>query len=136
MNKLIGAITNIQQSGAIVLADIDVDGYSFSSMLIDSDEQRSWLKTGNRVSVVFKETEVSIAKGLSGKISMRNRIRCQVESVKRGKLLSEITLRFGLYKLTSVITTRSVEFLELKSGEEVEALIKANEVSLMRFEPI
>ncbi len=132
MNKLIGTIINIQQSGAIILADIDVYGHLFSAMLIDSDEQSEWLKTGSSVSVVFKETEVSIGKGLSGKISMRNRFLCHVMAIKKGELLSEISLRFGLYNLTSVITTRSVESLDLKTGEEVEALVKANEVSLMR----
>ena len=33
--------------------------------------------------------------------------------------------------LTSIITTRAVKRLELQEGDEVEALVKANEVSLM-----
>ncbi|HEY4784947.1 MAG TPA: TOBE domain-containing protein [Bacteroidales bacterium] len=132
MNKLIGTITNIQQAGAIILADIEVYGQPVSAMLIDSNEQREWLKAGNTVTVVFKETEVSIGKGLSGKISLRNRFLCHIVSIRKGELLSEIHLKFGLYNLTSVITTRSVESLELKEGEEVEALVKANEVSLMK----
>ena len=132
MNKLNGTITNIQQSGAIILADIEVYGQLVSAMLIDSDEQHEWLKTGSGVSVVFKETEVSIAKGLSGKISLRNRFFCHIEAIRMGELLCEIKLRFGLYFLTSVITTRAVESLDLKVGEQVEALVKANEVSLMK----
>jgi molybdate transport system regulatory protein len=135
MNKLNGTITNIQQSGAIVLADISVDGHLFSAMLIDSNEQSDWLKIGNIVSVVFKETEVSIAKNLSGKISLRNRMQCQIKTIRKGELLSEISLRFGQYILTSVITTRAVMSLDLQTGDEVEALVKANEVSVMKLYP-
>lgn len=133
MNKLIGTITNIQQSGAIMLADIEVYGQTVSALVIHSNEQDEWLTVGNTVSVVFKETEVSIAKGLSGSISLRNRFKSIVDEVRKGALLSEVKLRFGLYSLTSVITTRSVESLELKVGDEVEALVKANEISLMKI---
>lgn len=133
MNKLTGIITNIQQSGAIILADIEVSRQTVSALLIHSDEQDEWMKVGNSVAVVFKETEVSIAKGLSGKISLRNRFLCSIEAIRKGELLSEITLQFGRYNLTSVITTRSVESLALKVGEQVEALVKANEVSLMKM---
>lgn len=102
-------------------------------MLIHSTEQEEWLKVGNEVVVVFKETEVSIAKELSGKISLRNRFSCIVESLQKGELLSEVKLKCGLYSLTSVITTRAVNFLELVPGDLVEALVKANEVSLMKL---
>jgi len=130
MNSLNGTITNLQKSGAIVLADVDVNGYSFSSILIDSGEHDSWLKTGNNVSVVFKETEVSLAIGLSGKISMRNRLPCKVVSVNRGELLSKVEMQFNGFVITSVITTRSVDSLGIAPGHEAEALIKANEVFL------
>ncbi len=133
MNKLTGTITNIQQSGAIILADVEVYGQQISAMLLHSNEQEEWLKPESNVMVVFKETEVSIAKGLSGKISLRNRFLCHIEAIRRGELLSEITLKYGLYNITSVITTRAVESLELKVGEQVEAMVKANEVSLMKI---
>lgn len=133
MNKLSGIITNIQQSGAIVLADIKVDEHLVSAMLIHSNEQNGWLKVGREVTVAFKETEVSLAKGLSGKLSLRNRFLCRVNAVRKGELLSEVQLQFGEHPLTSVITTRAVEALELKAGDEVEALVKANEVSLMKI---
>ena len=133
MNKLIGTIINIQQSGAIMVADIEVYGQTVSALLIHADEQDEWLKVGNTVTVAFKETEMSIAKGLSGSISLRNRFRSIVEELIKGELLSEVKLRYGLYSLTSVITTRSVEALSLKVGDEVEALVKANEVSLMKI---
>lgn len=132
MNKLTGTISKIQQSGAILLVDVDVDGHSFSAMLIESATQLEWLQEGNSIDLVFKETEVSLAKNLSGLISMRNRMKCMVQQIERGALLSKISLKFKGYTVTSAITTRSVDSLELKIGDEVEALVKANEVSLMK----
>jgi len=132
MNILIGTISKIQQSGAILLVDVDVDGHSFSAMLIESATQPEWLQTGNTIELVFKETEVPLAKNLSGLISMRNRMKCTVLHIERGELLSKVSLKFQEYSITSAITTRSVNSLDLKIGDEVEALVKANEVSLMK----
>ena len=114
-----------------MLVDVDVNGHGFSAMLIESASNPQWLKTGNNVDLVFKETEVSLAKGLSGKISMRNRMMCKVLEINRGALLCTITLKFQHYTITSAITTRSADFLQIILGEEIEALVKANEISLM-----
>jgi molybdate transport system regulatory protein len=132
MNKLTGIITQIQKSGAIMLVDVDVDGHGFSALLIESAIHPQWLQTGNTIDIVFKETEVSLAKGLSGKISTRNRMMCKVQKVERGGLLSKISLQFQKYTITSAITTRAVDSLQIAIGEEIEALVKANEISLMK----
>ena len=132
MNKLSGIISKIQQSGAILLVDVDVDGHGFSAMLIESATQPEWLVAKKTVDIVFKETEVSLAKNLSGQISMRNRMKCIVQQIERGELLSKISLKFQKYIVTSAITTRAVDSLQLTIGDEVEALVKANEVSLMK----
>ncbi len=132
MNRLQGKISCIQQSGAILLVDINVDEHVFSAMLIESATRQEWLMEGNTVELVFKETEVALAKNLSGLISMRNRMKCTVRHIERGELLSKVSLQFLKYVITSAITTRSVDSLELKIFDEVEALVKANEVSLMK----
>ena len=132
MNKLPGIITNIQQSGAILLVDIRVADRLFSALLIESANQPEWVKIGETIDIVFKETEVSLAKNLSGQISLRNRMQCVVLKIDRGKLLSRVFLKFQDFTLSSAITTRSVDSLNLNIGDEVEALVKSNEVSLMK----
>lgn len=132
MNKLPGRITKVQQSGAILLVDVDVDGHGFSALLIESATHPEWLQTGNTIDLVFKETEVTLAKNLSGIISMRNRMKCTVQRIERGELLSKISLKFQEYRITSAITTRAVDSLQLTIGDKIEALVKANEVSLMK----
>jgi len=132
MNRISGKISHIQHSGAILLVDIDVNGHGFSAMLIDSAIHPEWLLAGSTVDIIFKETEVALAKNLSGLISMRNRMKCIVQHIETGEILSKIILQFQTYNITSAITTRSVKALDLKIGDEVEALVKANEVSLMK----
>ncbi len=90
------------------------------------------METGSSIDLVFKETEVSLARNLSGMISMRNRMKCTVQHIERGALLSKVSLNFRKYTITSAITTRSVDSLQLAIGDDVEALVKANEVSLMK----
>jgi len=132
MNRISGTIVYIQHSGAILLVDIEAGGHIFSAMMIDSANHPEWLKANNAVDIIFKETEVALAKNLSGIISMRNRMKCVVQDIERGELLSNVKLQFQAYQLTSAITTRAVDALNLKIGDEVEALVKANEVSLMK----
>jgi molybdate transport system regulatory protein len=132
MNRLHGTISQIQHAGAVVLVDFTVDDYHFSALLVESVTVPTWLKVGEKLDFVFKETEVSLAKNLSGKISSRNRIPCILHNIQRGELMSVLELRFRAYTITAAITTRSVDALELALGDEIEALVKSNEISLMQ----
>jgi molybdenum-pterin binding domain len=132
MNRLPGNIFSIQHSGAILLVDVSVEGQLFSALLIESNTHPAWLREGETVDVVFKETEVSLAKNLSGQISTRNRMKCTILAIDRGDLLSKVKLLYQTHTIYSAITTRSVDSLNLREGDQVEALLKSNEVSLMK----
>ena len=41
-------------------------------------------------------------------------------------------MQFQQHRITSAITTRAVDSLQIVVGDTVEALVKANEVSLMK----
>ncbi|MFO7644394.1 MAG: TOBE domain-containing protein [Desulfosarcina sp.] len=60
------------------------------------------------------------------KYGARNRITARVKSVKRGDIMSLV--KFDVsdpHEMSSVLTTESVEHLQLKPGEEIELVIKA-----------
>jgi molybdopterin-binding protein len=134
MNKLRGRITRIESNDHISLVDVDVSGDSFTATLLETPEDAPYLKVGNAVDVLFKETEVSLAKGLSGLISLRNRINTTVKQVRSGVILSEVVLDYRGQAISSIITTRSIRRLDIKPGDGVEAMVKANEVTLMEVE--
>lgn len=134
MNKLRGRITRIESNDHVSLVDVDVSGDNFTATLLETPEDAPYLKVGNNVDVLFKETEVSLAKGLSGLISLRNRVLTTVKLVRSGVILSEVVLDYRGQTISSIITTGSIRRLDIKPGDEVEALVKANEVTLMEVE--
>lgn len=130
MNKLAATIIAIDSNVHMSLVDLAVGDDVLSATLLETPAQASYLKLGNQVSLLFKETEVSIAKKLSGLISLSNQLNAKVTQIVRGEILSAVTLAYQQHTIVSVITTRSVDRLQLKVGDAVEALIKANELVL------
>lgn len=128
MNKLVGEITNITSSGNISLVEAKVDDVILSAMIIGNSGNTDFLKIGNKVQLLFKESEVSLAKNFEGEISLRNRLKGPILKIKKGKVFSEITFNFKGNKMISLITTRSVERLGLEIADEVTGFIKSNEV--------
>jgi molybdate transport system regulatory protein len=133
MNKLRGRITAIQSNEHMSLVDVDVDGDVFTATLLETPADAPYLQVGNTVEVLFKETEVSLAKGLSGLISLRNRVLTTVTEVRSGVILSEVVLDYHGHSISSIITSGSIKRLDIKPGDEVEAMVKANEVTLMEI---
>jgi molybdate transport system regulatory protein len=133
MNRLLGTITAIESNEHLSLVDVVAGQNTFTAMLMETPLNAPYLKVGNTVAILFKETEVSLAKNLSGQISLRNIIRGTVRQIRRGDILCEVVLDRTGQTITSIITTRAVKRLELQEGDEVDALVKANEVSLMEI---
>lgn len=123
---------NIESSEHISIVDIEVEGDLFSSIIIETPETADYLRIGNEVFMLFKETEVSIGKALSGNLSLRNRLKSKIKTIEKGKVLTKITLDYKRKDIISIITTRSTNNLDLKVGDEVQGLVKANEVIIMK----
>jgi len=65
-------------------------------------------------------------------ISIRNRLPGTIEKIVSDKVVSEVVIRTAAGIVTSVITTGSVQRMNLKEGDAVFAIIKATEVSVER----
>ena len=62
--------------------------------------------------------------------SIRNRLSGTIEKIVSDKVVSEVAIRTAAGNVTSIITTGSVERMNLKEGDNVFAIIKATEVSI------
>jgi molybdopterin-binding protein len=62
--------------------------------------------------------------------SIRNRLRGTIEKIVSDKVVSETVIRTAAGIVTSIITTGSVERMNLKEGENVFAVTKATSVSI------
>jgi molybdopterin-binding protein len=134
MNQLTGKITSIETDGNISLISVTAAGTEFFSLVIDTPQTAPYLQIGNTIFLLFKETEMSISKHLSGGLSLRNRFPSVIRAIEPGKIVSKISLDFKGHLLHSIITTRSVHSLHLQIGDLVEGLVKSNEISLMEAE--
>jgi molybdopterin-binding protein len=62
--------------------------------------------------------------------SIRNRLLSTIERIVSDKVVSEVVIRTAAGTVTSIITTGSVQGMDLKEGDTVFATIKATEVSV------
>ena len=131
MNRWSGTIIAIESNDHLSLVDVLAGEDTFTAMLLETPQSAPHLKVGHTVAILFKETEVALAKNLAGQISLRNRVPCTVREIRRGDILCEVLLERNGQMLTSIITTRAALRLDIQIGDKVEALVKANEVSLV-----
>ena len=131
MNRLPGRIAAIETCGSIALVDVEAVGLQLTATLVGAGTLTDSWRPGMAVTLLFAETEVALAKNLSGLISMRNRLPGRIVALERGTVLTKVTLDIAGQRVVSVITTRSSHTLALQEGETVEALVKANEMGVM-----
>ena len=131
MNKLRGKIVEIETADSISMVNLDINGIKFCSIVIETPETADYLRIGNEVDIVFKETEVSIAKKLYSNISLSNKLPVKIERIIKGKILSELVTSYNKTEISSIIPTHFVDRKKLKIGDEVYAMIKSNEIMIM-----
>jgi molybdopterin-binding protein len=66
-------------------------------------------------------------------INARNQFKGQIKEIILGPVVSEVDVETPHGVITSVITTRSVQELNLQVGSEVLALVKSTEVALAKL---
>ena len=132
MNKLKGKIVDIQSSDNISIIHVDVESDVLSSIVLEGKKGPSNYKIKDPVTLLFKETEVGLAKDLTGMISLRNRFKAVIKRIDKGPVLAKVTLSYKNHTIESIISTQSANQMKLKDKEEVEWLVKTNEVTLMK----
>jgi molybdate transport system regulatory protein len=130
MNRLKGKIEAINSHDELLLIELNVQETKMKAIVIGKPDDYSYLEIGNEIAILFKETEVIISSYKNLNISIQNKLTCTITSLKKGKLLSQVNLDFNGISLSSIITTNSIENLNLKNEDTVTALIKTNEIIL------
>jgi molybdopterin-binding protein len=63
-------------------------------------------------------------------LSARNQLKGTIKSVKTGAIMAEVVLEVAGQDIVAEITKASVERLQLKTGDQVTAIIKSTEVMI------
>jgi molybdopterin-binding protein len=66
------------------------------------------------------------------KLSIRNQLEGKIKDIVHGPVVSEVVVETKAGTLASVITSRSVEEMNLKAGDRVYVMIKATEAWIQK----
>jgi len=92
---------------------------------------REYDRTEKYLNRVLKDNEYWEMIGL--KISARNRLAGIVENVEKGPITSKVRIKVQTpITITAIITKEAVDDLEIRTGDKVEAVIKATEVMVAK----
>lgn len=126
MNTLKAQVTQIDSMDNLTIVKFDYEGTALSMMSLGLKD----VKVGSQVILSINASHIAIGKDLKGDISLSNRFDCIIKALDKGKLLSSLKLSINDDSLSSIITTSSVNRLNLNVGDEVQALVKASEISI------
>ncbi|MDT0642668.1 TOBE domain-containing protein [Zunongwangia sp. F363] len=130
MNILKGEISAIESSGSLSILDILVTGVQLKVIVVETPETASYLKTGKKMRLLFKETEVILSKNTLPYISIENQFPGRVLEIIKGELLSEVRIKSLGSEISAVISRKKLEEIQLKINSEVVVMMKSNEIML------
>lgn len=105
-------------------------GYSLVSVITNSAIENLNLQNSDEIVAIFKSSSVLITKDLTLNISARNKFQGKIEKITLGEVNGEVVIDIGGDMIASVITSDAVKSLELKTGDEVSAIIKSSDVMI------
>ena len=130
MNVLEGHIISIRSHGNLSLVRIETGSVMLSVVIIETVQSAPYLKIGNEIKALFKETEVIVARSHVMDISVQNRIPCEVKQIESGDLLTRVEMDFKGNRISALIPTESQKELNILIGDQVFAMVKTNEIML------
>jgi len=128
MNKLEAVVSKIDSLDNLTIAQFDFKGINLSMMSLELSD----IYVGKSVILKVNASHISIAKKFSGDISLSNKLNCIIDKLDKGILLSSLKLNVKGIIITSIITTNSVNRMNLEENDEVTAFVKASDLSIQK----
>ena len=127
MSIINAVITEIQSVDSLNIVSFDFAGSTLKMMSLDLNSE---MKLGREVVLNVKPFRITIVKEFYGDISYSNKLNAVVKSCENGELLSSVKLLVNGVIFESIITKELALKMELKIGESVIVMIKANDLSI------
>lgn len=132
-NQIIGKIIDINLGSVNAQITLELkSGKQLVSIITLSSVDNLGLNLNDEVIALIKSSNVLISTDTDLKISARNTLRGKIEKINKGDVNSEVTIDVDGDKVVTVLTTSSLENLNLKVGLEVDAIIKASDIMIGR----
>lgn len=130
MNTFKASITKIDGADSINLVRFRAEGEEFIMMSLELDGS---LKVGCEVLLGIKATTLSLAREKNTMLSISNQFPVRIKSIDNGALLSSVKLSFCDTVFESIITKNSAIKMGLKPEDEMIALVKASDLSIVEI---
>ena len=133
MNILPGKIYKVESVKGISLVDVCIEKDQFSSLIINSEATDDYIREGNKVNMLFKETEISLKRYHDKLVKRQNKVIVDVLKVSKGHILSEIKMNYKGFNVTAIILTRLLNELALEEGKKAVMILRTQEILLSRI---
>ena len=125
MSNFIAKIIEIQNLDCLNIVSFDFNGCILKMMSLELNEN---IKIGTNVILNAKPTNIALAKEFSGIVSYSNQIKSTVINIQKGKLLSSLSLQAYGTVFESIITTSSLQRMDISIDDTITAFIKASDL--------
>lgn len=128
MNRIPAVITAIKAHDGITIVSFMAEEQPMRMMALEIDNS---LEAGSGVILGVKASNISLAKAPLGLMSITNQLQVTAVHIENGKLLSSVKFRLGDTVLESIITLDSAKRMNLQKDDNIIALIKSSELSIL-----
>ena len=131
-NRLSSKIISIKKGKLNAHISLQWNNIPLSVIITSTSVDELALSEDDDVDVLFKASDVILARNLKGSISARNILPGKIREIKRGFPLAMVVLDLDGQCLSAELTIGSVDDMNLSIGDEVEAVIKSSELILAK----
>ncbi len=128
MNQLKATIIKIETIKSLNLLTLSCGEQTIEILTLELNPN---LRVGSSVKLSVKSTDIAIAKNYGGMLSYTNQLKAKIVQLNNGKLLSSIRIDIEGFRLESIIMLNSSLKMNLKVGEDIVALIRGNDISIL-----
>lgn len=128
-NQLPGTVKKVTKGAVNGIVTIDVNGTDVSATISVNAIDELKLEPGKKAYAVIKATEVMVGKGSHLPLSARNQFPGKIAGIEKGAVNSIVKLNvLGNQTMSATISNNAVAELDLKTGDDALAVIKATSV--------
>ncbi len=131
-NRLPATIKGVRRGKLNAHVNLEWNSLPLSVIVTSASADEMGLAEGDEVDVLFKASDVILAKNVSGEISARNVLPGRIDGIVRGFPLAMVSVNVMGRTVDAEITLSSLEGMGLAEGDEIEAVIKSTELILAR----
>jgi molybdopterin-binding protein len=129
MNIVNGVITSIDKCDCFNRTVIKVRGEA--DFVVLTLGLKDAFRENAKVSLMFKESNVMVAKGRRWLFSVENSFPCSVTKITKGEIFAELELKTSFGVVRALVDAKSYGRLNIVLSDELNLFVKANEISLM-----